>query len=50
MFTASTEHDSETINTITYTCFNRIFELETFGNINGLVVEESVYSGCVTKF
>ena len=37
MFTASTEHDSKTINKITYICFNRIFEL---------VIEESVYSGC----
>ena len=38
MFTASTEHDSKTINTITYTCFNRIdyqpFHGITFGNIS----------------
>ncbi len=26
VFTAYTEHDSTTINTITYTCFNRINE------------------------
>ncbi len=60
MFTASTEHDSKTINTITYTCFNRIFEfnsihqypwiLETFKNLDGLVMEESVYSGADNKF
>ena len=25
-------------------------DLETFENLNGLVMEESVYSGCVTKF
>ncbi len=35
MFTASTEHDSNTIDTITYTCFE---------NLTGLVIEESVYS------
>ena len=28
VFTASTEHDSKTINTITYTCFNSIFEFD----------------------
>ncbi len=57
VFTASTEHDSKTINTITYTCFNRIFELhqypwilETFKNLDGLVMEESVYSGGDNKF
>ncbi len=59
MFTAY----SKTMNTITYTCFNRIIEfnyqsfhtsisldLEMFENLNGLVMEESVYSGCDTKF
>ncbi len=58
MFTASTEHDSKTINTITYTCFNRIFNsihqypwiLETFKNLDALVMEESVYSGGGNKF
>ena len=48
MFTASTEHDSKIVDTITYTCFNRIIELNE--NLNGLVMEESVYSGCDTKF
>ena len=28
VFTASTEHDSKTTNTITYTCFNRIIEFD----------------------
>ncbi len=58
MFTASTEHDSKTINTITYTCFNRILNsihqypwiLEMFKNLDGLVMEESVYSGGDNKF
>ncbi len=36
MFTASTEHDSKTVNTITNTCL---------GNMNSLVMEESVYNG-----
>ncbi len=42
MFTASTEHDSKTMNTITYTCFNRIsihqypWVLETLKNLDGL--------------
>ncbi len=48
VFTASTEHDSKTMNTITYTCFNWIFE--TFKNLDGLVMEESVYSGGDKKF
>ncbi len=46
VFTAFTEHDSKTINTITYTCFI----LETFKNLDGLVMEESVYSGGDNKF
>ncbi len=50
VFTASTEHDSKTINTITYTCFNRIFEFKTFKNLDGLVMEESVYSAGGNKF
>ncbi len=54
MFTASTEHDSKTMNTITYTCFNRIHQypwvLETFKNLDGLVMEQSVYSGSDNKF
>ena len=63
VFTASTEHESKTINTINYTYFYRIIEfnkyypassisldLETFANLNGLVMEESVYSGCDTNF
>ncbi len=54
MFTASTEHDSKTNNTISYTCFNKItsisLDLETFENLNGLVMEESVYNGTDKKF
>ena len=54
VFTASTEHDSKTMNTITYTCFNRIHQypwvLETFKNLDGLVMEQSVYSGSDNKF
>ena len=42
VFTAPTEHDSNTINTITYTCFN--------GNLTGSVMEQSVNSGGDTKF
>ncbi len=45
VFTASTEHDSKTINTITYSLI-----LETFKNVDGLVMEESVYSGGGNKF
>ena len=49
VFTAYTEHDSKTINKITYTCFNKqhtsiSLDLEPFKNLNGLVMEESVYS------
>ncbi len=48
VFTAYTEHDSKTINTITYTCFNRNFEF--IKNLDALVMEESVYSGGGNKF
>ncbi len=55
VFTATTEHDSKTINTITvhvliiqHTSIS--LDLEMFENLNGLVMEESVYSGCDTKF
>ncbi len=48
MFTASTEHDSKTVNTTTYTCFWK--RLKILKNLDGLVMEESVYSGGDNKF
>ena len=51
VFTASTAHDSEIINTSTYKQELSIsLELETFENLNGFMMKESVYSGCDTKF
>ncbi len=55
VFTASTEHDSKTITTITYTSnieqhASISLDLEALKNLDGLVMEESVYGGGDNKF